>query len=187
MTKCRFQYIDLGKAIAMLFVVFGHINLFGIYGDEHISTCQVSKYTSILQLTLFMFLSGLVASSSPLGYKEVIKQLLSMARHLLMPFFVVGSLFAYVVCHQDLWGFLSNSPKLGYWYLWVLFLYYITLYFFRLITSSFKTNVWIDIATGGYFPGNDYTRANPIIQNSRLPQYESGKESLSGVLCRCYG
>lgn len=151
MTKCRFQYIDLGKAIAMLFVVFGHINLFGIYGDEHISTCQVSKYTSILQLTLFMFLSGLVASSSPLGYKEVIKQLLSMARHLLMPFFVVGSLFAYVVCHQDLWGFLSNSPKLGYWYLWVLFLYYITLYFFRLITSSFKTNVWIDIATGGIF------------------------------------
>lgn len=187
MRNNRLQYIDLGKAIAMLFVVFGHINLFGIYGDEHISTCQVSKYTSILQLILFMFLSGLVASSSTLVYREAISQLLSKARHLLIPFFVVGGLFAYVVCHQDLWGFLSNSPKLGYWYLWVLFLYYITLYFFRLITSSFKTNVWIDIAMGGDFLGNDCTRANPIIQDSRLPQLKSGKESLSGVLCRCYG
>ena len=170
MTKCRLQYIDLGKAIAMLFVVFGHINLFGIYDDEHISNCQVSKYTSILQLTLFMFLSGLVSSSSPLGYKEAIKQLFSKARHLLIPFFVVGGLFAHVVCHQNLWGFFSNSPKRGYWYLWVLFLYYITHYIFRVITSSCKKNLCIDIAIGGgYFSGNDFTRAYPIIQGSRLP------------------
>ena len=111
MKNNRLQYIDLGKAIAILFVVFGHINLFGIYGDEYISTCQVSKYTNILQLTLFMFMSGLVAFSSPLGYKEAIKQLLSKAIHLLIPFFVTGGLFSYVVCHQDLYDlYLTYLP-----------------------------------------------------------------------------
>lgn len=111
MTKHRLQYIDQGKAVAMLFVVFGHINLFGVYGDCNISTCLVSKYTSIVQLTLFMFLSGLVASSTPLRHKEAIIQLLQKARHLLIPFFVVGVLFAYVVCHKDLWDFYLTLPS----------------------------------------------------------------------------
>lgn len=167
MTKHRLQYIDQGKAVAMLFVVFGHINLFEVYGDGNISTCLVSKYTSIVQLTLFMFLSGLVASSTPLRHKEAIIQLLQKARHLLIPFFVVGVLFAYVVCHKDLWDFLSNSPKLGYWYLWVLFLYYITHYIYRLIVSHFKKNVWLDIAVGGviYFY-TKYIRIHPFAKSS---------------------
>lgn len=133
----------------MLFVVYGHINLFGIYGNELITTCQVSKYTSILQLPLFMFLSGLVASSSPIAYKQVIPQLFSKARQLLVPFLVVGGIFAYAVCQSNISEFLLNSSKLGYWYLWVLFLYYILHYIYRMIASSFKKHLLLDLGIGG--------------------------------------
>ena len=73
--KKRLKYIDMGKAVAMLFVVFGHINLFCIYGQNLLDKCKVSHYTSILQLTLFMFLSGLVLSSKYIRLSDFVQEL----------------------------------------------------------------------------------------------------------------
>lgn len=135
----------------MLFVVFGHINLFCIYGNDQISICKISYYTSILQLTLFMFLSGFVTSSKPLEYKAAIKQLKVKFKKILIPFFVVGGIWAYVACNNNIVGFLFNSPKLGYWYLSVLFLYYTIHILYQLTVCHFRKNFFTDIAFGGVF------------------------------------
>ena len=147
--KIRLHYLDRGKAVAMLFVVFGHINLFCIYGNEMINGCKVSNYTSILQLTLFMFLSGIVVSTEGLTIREGGNVILKKGKQLLIPFFVVGSIFAYFFCKKDIWSLIYNSPKLGYWYLWVLFLFYITHILYQVIICNANRSIVKDLLYGG--------------------------------------
>lgn len=59
----RLLYIDRAKAIAMICVVFGHINLFDYYGSQDygnggpVDICRIFGYTALFQMPLFIFLS----------------------------------------------------------------------------------------------------------------------------------
>lgn len=57
MQRKRLEYIDAMRGIAILFIVFGHIQTY-CYGitSEHLSSFRA--LTSLLQLPMFFFVSG---------------------------------------------------------------------------------------------------------------------------------
>lgn len=117
MNQTHFNYIDRLKGLAIILVVIGHILSFSMIGGRN----PINTVITSFHMPLFMFLSGLVIKEPKTG-KFLIKRLLL----LLVPFLVVGLLFN--LCINDtVESFFANGFKKGYWYLWVLAIYYILL------------------------------------------------------------
>ena len=113
----RYNYIDRLKGFTILLVVIGHILAFSMIGDRN----PINTVIASFHMPLFMFLSGLVIKEPKIG-----KALFVRLLQLLAPFLVVGLLFN--LCINDTFeSFFANDFKKGYWYLWVLAVYYIFL------------------------------------------------------------
>lgn len=136
--KKRLHYIDRAKAIAMICVVFGHVNLFCYYGFGNVDICKVNNVTVLFQLPLFMFLSGLVVTTKLRNMKQISKLIYSKFRVLIMPLIVVGGL--YIVWIKGLWPWeiFASGAFYGYWYLWVLFVFYLLHYFYEFIATRIE-------------------------------------------------
>lgn len=128
--KRRILYIDRAKAIAMICVVLGHINLFDYYGYGNTNTddCKIYALTSLFQLPLFMFLSGLVVSTRRRTFIDFIRQIYFKARSLLMPLIVIGGLYVLWAFGKYPWAIFTTGDLWGYWYLWCLFVFYVIHY-----------------------------------------------------------
>ena len=114
MMNPHFQYIDRLKGFAMLTVVMGHCQVFVLNHPEVI----FNQFLSCIRMPLFMFLSGFVMSNIPKMGKTARRVIA-----LLMPFFIVGFLFT-LFCGDSYYNLLSSPWKYGYWYLWVLAVFY---------------------------------------------------------------
>lgn len=130
----RIQYVDRLKGFAMLAVIFGHIYFFSLDDGNNF----IVKFVSTFHMPVFMFLSGWVISSLP-----DIKKVFIKCASFLSPFLFVGLSFA-IFNHKEVAGFFEDSAKNGYWYLFVLSLFYVFLWSFRLITRVVKFK-WMDI------------------------------------------
>jgi putative membrane protein len=117
MNHIHYNYIDRLKGLAIILVVIGHILSFSMMGGKN----PINTVITSFHMPLFMFLSGLVIKEPKIG-----KKLLARFLQLLAPFLVVGLLFN--LCINDTFeSFFANGFKKGYWYLWVLAVYYIFL------------------------------------------------------------
>lgn len=115
----RVQYIDRLKGLAIILVVMGHI--FGFSQPED----GINTFIYTFHMPLFMFLSGLVISAPP-----HLKKVFTKWKRFLVPFFVVG--FACTFYRQStLNEFFQSGSKGGYWYLWVLAVFYLLLSLFK--------------------------------------------------------
>lgn len=130
----RIQYVDHLKGFAMLAVIFGHIFFFSLDDGNNL----LVRFVSTFHMPLFMFLSGWVISSVP-----DIKKVLIKSVSFLSPFLFVGLSFV-IFYHKDVAGFFEGSAKNGYWYLFVLSLFYVFLWSFRLVDRFVKSK-WADI------------------------------------------
>lgn len=125
----RIGWIDRAKAIAMICVVYGHINLYDYYGwGLNIENCKIYSLTAIFQLPLFMFLSGLVASTKRRTIIDSLRLACSKFRQLLMPLITIGGLYALWAFGRYPWEIFRSGAFLGYWYLWCLFVFYVIHY-----------------------------------------------------------
>lgn len=115
----RIQYIDRLKGLTILLVVMGHV--FGFHQPED----GIYAFFGTFRMPLFMFLSGLVIAAPPR-----LSKVLKKWRRFLVPFFVVG-LACTFYRHDTIAEFLKDGGKGGYWYLWVLALFYLVLSLFR--------------------------------------------------------
>lgn len=113
----RVQYIDALRGFAMLLVVFVHIEVFGLFDFSH--TTFLGKLFSSIHMPTFFFISGLCMYKSEAIYdrSRVIKDII----RLLMPSFIVGILYTYIMIDKDIVYFLSNPMKAGYWFTMSLF------------------------------------------------------------------
>ena len=147
--KKRYRYIDAAKGIAIFFVVMGHV-IFLTMAQEP-ADVQIYKgfgFIGISHMPLFMFLSGLVVSSHYVSAKNLFQTLIKRAHTLLVPFLVFG--LAYAVFKEKTFDYFIFSPvKCGYWYLWVLFLFYCIQYVSVLITRNNSHKCYVDLIFGG--------------------------------------
>jgi len=119
----RIKSIDRLKGFAILLVIIGHL----LTDDGGVLYPIINAF----HMPLFMFLSGIVIKG-PLSIKKLQKKLL----FLLCPFFVVGFIFA-LYRSIPLLDFLYSNKKCGYWYLFVLSVFYI----FVFVYNSFGKNI----------------------------------------------
>ena len=107
--KQRIQYIDRLKGVAMMSVLIIHVIVIGNLSE---TPDAIAHHLYPIAMPLFMFLSGLVISSVPWG-----KKLFKKLAVLLMPFFIVGTLFAFTCHHKNPVEYINNPLKYGYYYL----------------------------------------------------------------------
>ena len=117
LTKRRLLYIDLIKAWAIICVVMGHLLIFNFYsiGDDSVLFGLIYSF----HLPLFAFASGLVTNVSKFCFTKRIK--------ILVPLFCFGLAYTYLI-GKDLSYFLYDDMKCGYWWLWVMAIFYVCLY-----------------------------------------------------------
>ena len=150
--KSRIHYIDRLKGFAILLVIMGHV--YGMAFD--LTEEMVYKVICSFHMPLFMFLSGLVASSGITAPYWDRKKMVKKVRGLLLPLFVFGMCFTMTFANDfcsGLIGFLESPNKNGYWYLMTLAVFYLSLYVFRLnVKCKWYVDVALAIVTwGGYF------------------------------------
>lgn len=113
----RLVYIDRLRGLAMLSVVMGHFSLWCLENENAFTYNFVYSY----HMPLFMFLSGIVIKTLP-SFKKCFNKLLRF----LCPFLIVGIIYAFYQ-HKSILFFMSDSMKMGYWYLLALSLFYLVL------------------------------------------------------------
>ena len=171
--KNRYTEIDIARGIGILLVVLGHS-----IKQTGVSATWIRILTYIIysfHMPLFFCLSGFVSAKIlPMRRKERKDYVLSRARRLLVPYFVIGLLYIPVKLKmsqeaikpfsvQDIWKLLiGQNPDVSLWFLYILFLIelicaiFVTTYSFRSIWyGSFFLSVaiyWanLDIRTPKY-------------------------------------
>lgn len=131
----RIEYIDIAKGFAILCVVAGHVLCYDLYGFDNAWTAsRLMQFICTFHVPLFFFLSGIV-SVTEIKLGKIPSDIYKRFRQLLVPFFVIGSIYS--LWNAGNLSFLTNEYKYGYWYLWVLFVYYVLLYPLALVKNRF--------------------------------------------------
>lgn len=130
MEKSRIFSIDALKAFAILAVITGHLPLYCYYGwNIEPNPSSLATFVGLFHMPLFMLLSGLVTNVQRFSLVKKTK--------LLIPFFVFGLLFTYTMGGGNAVYFITNEAKAGYWFLWVLSLYFVLLHVIRKLHLPF--------------------------------------------------
>lgn len=132
----RFEYIDAMRGIAILFIVFGHIPLYcyGI-GTEELSSFR--KFTSMVQIPLFFFVSGFLFKIKPLStYLEKIHYISKKVQQLIFPALVFGGIYI-ILNNISIHDCLMDKFKSGYWFTWSLFEFLIVQLIIELMAKMF--------------------------------------------------
>ncbi|WP_033148172.1 acyltransferase [Prevotella sp. P6B1] len=124
MQTSRIEYFDIAKGWAIFSVIVYHVA--AIHGNE-----EIRSFINTYFLSLFFFISGFFSIGKSFNDLPIKEYLLKQAKHLLIPFFFVGCLYN---LYQNLlsgtppgFTFVFQDPKGGYWFLFVLFLFIISL------------------------------------------------------------
>lgn len=154
--KHRIEYIDALRGFTMILVVFVHVEMFGIFG--HINITPLNTLFQTIHMPLFFFISGIIAYSSTKEWnrKAFGVSLWKKCRVLLPPALICGLLYTYLVVQKDVFLFVLNPAKQGYWFTIVLLemflIYYIVnqFVFYRKNTtkSQFNDTLWCALLIG---------------------------------------
>ena len=106
----------------------------------------VYRVIGSFRMSLFIYLSGLVACSGVVAPYWDVRKLGKKLKGLLLPLVVFGMCFTMTFSKDfltGLIGFLESPNKNGYWYLMTLAVFYVTLSIYRL---NLKQKWFIDVA-----------------------------------------
>lgn len=104
----RLKYIDALRGLAMLMVVFVHVEGFSVFIEEfHMSLFR--RLCEAVMLPLFFFISGFVIKISS------VQSLISRCTQLLVPALILGLLYTFYI-GKDVYSFIHNVYKYGYWF-----------------------------------------------------------------------
>lgn len=112
----RIEYIDRLKGFAILCVIMGHY-VFHALGQDDI----IHEIIGSFQMPLFMFMSGYVISSTP-SWKKCCKKVITF----MLPMLIVGGIYAWF-SGSTLSAWIQTPFKHGYWYFYVLSVFYVLL------------------------------------------------------------
>lgn len=141
----RIMHIDQLKGFAIVLIVLGHIQYFTFESTHSL----IGMLTDSVQIPIFLFISGYLTSHTPGSIKE---KLISKAKRLLIPFIFTGMLWM-LYSHFTLSEFMFQDFKKGYWFTYVLFLFFILFFFINQFTYKIKNIVYDFIVWGSVCVG----------------------------------
>lgn len=106
----RIEYIDALRGLTMILVVFAHVEAYSFFGMQH--TTFVGSVFQLFRMPLFFFISGLIAYRATPCKEKIFKKL----RVQIFPATIFGLLY----CHFNIYGFITDTAKAGYWFTYVL-------------------------------------------------------------------
>lgn len=126
MAKVRLHHFDMLKGIAIFLVVMGHVLTMCI---RDIDSAVLFKFVEKIHMPIFFFISGYFTFKLCDGNRVNKPDLLSRAKQLLVPFFIVSALWIYYFPNSGLqspfistWeGLFFSVGKNGYWFTLCLF------------------------------------------------------------------
>lgn len=130
--KGRIQYIDALRGLAMLMVVFVHVEMFSFFKFAH--TTILMKLLSAVHMPLFFFISGLCLFKPRKKY-DLTKVKNDFLR-LIMPAVIIGIIYTYIKLDEGLIVFFTNAMKSGYWFTISLFEILLIYYVINNLTSN---------------------------------------------------
>lgn len=139
----RVLYIDALRGLAMIMVVFVHVEIFSFFNFGH--TTPLMNIFSSIHMPLFFFISGLCIYKPGRRYSfcRVKKDFI----RLIIPAVIIGLLYTCFRKEEDLIFFFSNSMKAGYWFTISLFeillIYYTTRYFIPRNDKTLIVVLWV--------------------------------------------
>ena len=143
----RYPYIDALRGLAIIIVVFGHVETYGFFNFQGITV--IENFFQAIQMPLFFFISGFVAYKAlPVTSLNKLSELLKRkALQLLVPAFVVGLIYTYIKSGSDFTIFISDAAKKGYWFtislFEMMFVYYVISY---VANRNGKDGLWCLLA-----------------------------------------
>lgn len=137
--KERLQYIDALRGVAMLMVVFAHVEIYSFFGFQTETT--LTKIISMIHMPLFFFISGFCV------YKRERRCRLAKIKgdflRLIIPALIVGLIYTDFRVNS----FLADNMKAGYWFTISLFemllIYYILSNVMRNDRKLFIISIWV--------------------------------------------
>lgn len=135
MQRKRLEYIDAMRGIAILFIVFGHIQTY-CYGitSEHLSSFRA--LTSLLQLPMLFFVSGFVSNPQKMLTGGA---LFSKFRQLVVPALFFDVIYVFIN-NIDIIYCLTDKFKCGYWFTLTLFEFIVVQYLWEYVAK--KSNIY---------------------------------------------
>lgn len=139
LNRGRIEYIDAMRGFTMILVVLQHVGTF----CWKINGVSIHPYLSQIRMPMFFFISGFVLFKANVIWDS--KQMISFFRkkipvQLLSPF-LFFSLFVFISKESLFNTILLDASKMGYWFTFVLFIYYIIYASIRFCIR----NKWSDI------------------------------------------
>lgn len=121
-SKPRLYYIDAMRALAVVFIVFGHIPMY-CYRDAGARLESFRDFTSMAQVPMFFFISGFLFNARRIfdnggGKLFVVDKI----RQLVVPAALFGSLYVWM-SGGDFMSLAGDQYKAGYWFTFSLFEY----------------------------------------------------------------
>ena len=146
MATTRLEYIDRIKGFAILCVIMGHYVFYAL--DQK---GIISEIIGSFQMPLFMFMSGYVISSVP-SLKKCCKKVITF----MLPMLFIGSMYVWA-SGGTMSAWIQTPFKYGYWYLYVLSIFYVLLFLMGKIgrggmkKAIFAVGIFILLCVINYF------------------------------------
>ena len=141
----RFPFIDALRGLAIIIVVFGHVETYAFFNFEG-NTILGNLFKSI-QMPLFFFISGFVTYKANFQCKDINSFFILIYKkvlHLILPALTLGLIYTYLKSDSTFIDFISDAAKKGYWFTFALFEMFLVYYFIVYIMGKFKKDgLWV--------------------------------------------
>ena len=125
----RIGFIDALRGFSMILVLYGHIEIFSLYGFHHDTV--IGTIIMSFRMPLFFFISGFVLALSEKNDFSLTKEISKKARVLLVPTCIIGALYVILFCGADFISAIRNAAKFGYWFTFVSFEIFLIYFFLK--------------------------------------------------------
>lgn len=134
----RLPYIDALRGLAIIIVVFGHVETYGFFNFQGITPLE--NFFQAIQMPLFFFISGFVSYKAlPVPDAKKLGSLIGKkAVQLLIPALVVGLIYTYTKSGTDITAFITDAAKKGYWFTISLFEMMLVYYLVSFVANKFS-------------------------------------------------
>lgn len=137
-TSGRLPQYDLLKGIAILMVVYGHVDVQLLW---HENSSVMNSVFAKITMPLFFFLSGFFLYSNNYNLQLITKRGLNRLISQLYPCIIIFSLFILIFMDNSVSYYLFTENKGGYWFIFVSIEYFFFVAPLFIIFSKFNTSV----------------------------------------------
>lgn len=160
MNNQRVEYIDAMRGFTMLLVIYAHVRFFGYHINDIEVISSFNSFFLLIRMPLFFFVSGFLFYKEKWDRIKLQKFIIKKAQIQILPSLLFMLIYASIFNYNFIDG-LFDYYKLGYWFTFTLFSFFIAYFIFNYfllkikIKEPYKDILWIVLALFIHFATTD--------------------------------